>query len=378
MKTIEKYLLATGLLLTATTVSAQRIVQDIEDWMNSNISRVIDAKIDVQKNLGQERDVQQAGAPLKWRCDTYTFTLPKKRRQLLDAMIQALEANGHDNPNCYSINSLTETPKGDTNDSQRNLMIGDDVNRYVTIGKDYNNYLNVNILDAADTTKSHRYAYALEWRETGKGSTDVRYVVTYAKIPSAKSTIIQRDGPYLDFGKSRITVRKGKPMLIKGNARVQWGDKDYPMESLDSLFRDAEERLQDVNSRLNKKFQTDDVIVIWADSLDHDTNPVTDVAQRLRQGEEVNAADLLCNDNILLVFSQLKQQFLAGQNREFNAISVYNLCRQAKELGFFTDDASKEALEQLKREVGELITEAKETSDKIYFGLALSQLMKIK
>ena len=81
---------------------------------------------------------------------------------------------------------------------------------------------------------------------------------------------------------------------------------------------------------------------------------------------------------ILLIFSQLKQQYLAGQNREFNAISIYNLCRQANIYGFFNDKYSKEELELLKREVTELIAKAEETSEKVYFGLALSQLMKIE
>ena len=57
------------LLLAATSAAAQHMTQDIEDWMNSNISRVIDAKIEVQKSLGQERDVLTEGRPLKWRCD---------------------------------------------------------------------------------------------------------------------------------------------------------------------------------------------------------------------------------------------------------------------------------------------------------------------
>ena len=57
------------------------------------------------------------------------------------------------------------------------------MDRYITIGENYSNYLNVNILDNEDTTKTHRYAYALEWKEDYERNVYVRYIVTYAKIP---------------------------------------------------------------------------------------------------------------------------------------------------------------------------------------------------
>ena len=151
--------------------------------MSSLITQAIDNKVVVDKNLGQERDIQKEGNPLKWRCDILTFTLSKKQRSMLEDMIRAFEENGHHNPNCYGINSKrTGTSQAE---GKRNLMIGDDPNNYVTIGENYGNYLNVNILDATDTTKTHRYAYALEWKEDRKGNAFVRYIVTYAKIPSA-------------------------------------------------------------------------------------------------------------------------------------------------------------------------------------------------
>lgn len=376
-----------SLLLATTTAMAQHIVQDIEDWMSSNISRVIDAKIDVQKSLGQERDRLRDGAPLKWRFDTYSFTLPKKQRKLLDAMVQAFEANGHDNPNCYSINSQTETSDGDIYGRMGNLMIGEDVNRYVTIGKDYNNYLNVNILDTADASKTHRYAYALEWREARKGAVDVRYIVTYAKIPSAKSSI-----SVLDLGKAN--VNKFDNITFKGPVRFQWQGKDYPIEKIDSIFRDTEERNKQQRERLDsilrngkkeadrwrKAFVGDNSIVVWADSLNHDTDPVTDVVLRLQQGRSITADDLLCNDNILLVFSQMKKQFNEGDNMELNAISIYSLCKRARETGYFRNDA--DAKELLKSEIQDMVEGLVHTNafktERGYLELAIKELEKIE
>ena len=188
MKTILKNLMIASLLLASTAASAQKtIAQDLESWMSSLISQAIDNKVEVSKSLGQERDIQKEGTPLKWRCDIMTFTLPKKQRPLLDEMIKAFEANGTYNPLCYGVSTLTTgNPQ---NEGKRNLMVGEDPNRYVTIGEQYGNYINVNILDASDTSKTHRYAYALEWKEDSKGNTFARYIVTYAKIPSATKTI---------------------------------------------------------------------------------------------------------------------------------------------------------------------------------------------
>ncbi len=184
-----KNLILAGLMLATLNASAQKVVaQDIESWMSSLISQAIDNKVEVSKSLGQERDITKEGTPLKWRCDIMTFTLPKKQRFMLDEMIKAFEANGTYNPNCYGVNTLTTgNPQ---NEGKRNLMIGEDPSRYVTIGEQYGNYINVNILDATDTTKTHRYAYALEWKEDHKGNVFARYIVTYAKIPSAQTTTV--------------------------------------------------------------------------------------------------------------------------------------------------------------------------------------------
>lgn len=184
-----KNLILASLMLVSLNASAQKVVaQDIESWMSSLISQTIDNKVEVSKSLGQERDITKEGTPLKWRCDIMTFTLPKKQRSMLDEMIKAFEANGTYNPNCYVVNTLsTGNPQ---NDGKRNLMIGEDPSRYVTIGEQYGNYININILDASDTTKTHRYAYALEWKEDHKGNVFARYIVTYAKIPSAQTTTV--------------------------------------------------------------------------------------------------------------------------------------------------------------------------------------------
>lgn len=389
MKKIMKSLFLVSLLFAAaTTASAQR-AQEIEDWMSSLISKAIDSKVEVTKSLGQERDLHKEGTPLKWRCDIYQFTLPKKQRPLLEEMIKAFEANGHDNPNCYGVNSMSESSDGDTYGNLRNLMIGEDPNRYVTIGQDYNNFLNINILDAADSAKTHRYAYALEWREVHKGGVDVRYIVTYAKIPSATTTITQPSWPYIDLGRSRI-IRKSEPKQAENSARAYWlGDGRIGNSRIGNvhignekyqLHKDYEDYMKKMNDE--KVFWNGhQIAVAWNDTLEHATDPVTDVVSRLHQGQPITSDDLLCNDNILLIFSQLKQQYLAGQNTEFNAISIYTLCKRAREYGFFTSipgfPNDKSEVEQLKREVILLIDKTTDVSIRNYLQMALAELEKI-
>lgn len=305
MKTILKSLFFASLLLATTAASAQKvIVQDLEDWMGSLISRAIDNNVEVSKSFGQERDIQKEGTPLKWRCDIMTFTLPKKQRPLLDEMIKAFEANGHDNPLCYGINTLTTgNPQ---NEGMRNLIIGDDINRYVTIGKDYGNYVNVNILDANDTTKTHRYAYALEWKEDTKGNVIARYIITYAKIPTNFTATMQ---PSSLADEVADMVRNGREL---------WG-RDFAYN------------------------------------------------------------ELLSDDNILLLFSKMKQQYLLGGNREFNAISIFLLCKRAREFGYFKKVESKQMLKQLKDEVRELVnTGSNDKAVLYYLQQALLELEQIK
>ena len=166
------------------------------------------------------------------------------------------------------------------------------------------------------------------------------------------------------------------------------------MQSADSLIREAERKLKEGEERFEKakrsisishtrkasqpKFQTDGTIVAWSDTLKHEYDPVTDAIVRLHQGQLVNSDDLLCNENILLIFSQLKQQYLAGNNTEFNAISIYTLCKRAHEYGFFTDPNAKEELEQLKRDIVQMKSKSQDETLRSYLEMALTQLKMIE
>ena len=382
MKTLFKSLILAILILVPFTVSAQKvIVQDLESWMSSLITQAIDNKVVVDKNLGQERDIQKEGNPLKWRCDILTFTLSKKQRSVLEDMIRAFEENGHHNPNCYGINSKrmnTSQAEG-----KRSLMIGDNPNNYVSIGENYGNYLNVNILDPTDTTKTHRYAYALEWKEDRKGNAFVRYIVTYAKIPSAftnyKATI-KYPSTTIDLGRSRIY--KDVPKQAENKARAWYLQKDKVAKSVDKDIKDLNSKaIADYqNFKDSMRFENRPSL----ESLDKDFVRREDTNYGVKgsdgvwlpnnDGDAVN--DMLCNDNVLLMFSNLKQYYNSHQNAEFTAISIYTLCKQANTWMFFM--GAKEELEQLISEVTHLRDTANSRTDRMYFKMALDQLNQLK
>lgn len=309
MKKILKSLSFASLLLANMTASAQN--QMLES-LPTTVSR---SDISVQKSLSQERDVQREGLPMKSRCDIYTFTLTKKQSKgLLDRMIQVLENASREDPYCYGINTLsTGNPQSE---GKRNLIIGDDMNRYVTIGEQYGNYVNVNILDANDTTKTHRYAYVLEWKEDHKGNVLARYIITYAKIPSAFTATKQLPSSPTTAIQNSSLADEVKDMIKNG--RELWG-RDFA------------------------------------------------------------ADELISEENILLTFSKLKDQYINGNNHEFNAISIYLLCKRARSFGYFKGEGSKATLKQLKDEVRELVNTG--SSDKAvlyYLQHALLELQQIK
>ena len=379
MKTLFKSLILTSLILAPFTASAQKVIaQDLESWMSSLITQAIDNKVVVDKNLGQERDIQKEGNPLKWRCDILTFTLSKKQRSMLEDMIRAFEENGHHNPNCYGINSKrTGTSQAE---GKRNLMIGDDPNNYVTIGENYGNYLNVNILDATDTTKTHRYAYALEWKEDRKGNAFVRYIVTYAKIPSAFTSYnaTVKYPSWINQGNSRFykefkqAENKAKAWYLNKDKLAKRIGKD-----IQEIYKQANSEIENV---LNRQ-RLDSIRVEYERSFNipdttFEVKGSDGVWKPKDAAEAVN--DMLDDEIVLLMFSNLKQYYGNHQNAEFTAISIYSLCKYSNELNFFIDPYSKEELEQLMREVDKLIENAKTETDRKYFKMALYQLDQIK
>lgn len=288
MKTIIKCFF----FLLTTSVSAQnQLLEELPTMLQNKFG------IKMQKSINLERDIQREGRPLKSRADIYTFVLDKEQREkIFPGLLESFEKAGQQDPNCYGINSMNELMS-----SLRNLIIGDNLEHYVTIGQDYSNYINVNFIDAKDTTKTHRFAYALEWREmqgtTQKGSLEARFIITYAKIPMQQPSITY-------------------------NASIKQSDLTG------HIFTSEDE-------------------------------------------------DMYLGD-ILLLFAQLRQKYESGQNKPFNAFSIYSLCKRARNNGYFQNKGTKEELELLIDEVATLYNKETNPSLNHFLKLALEELAKIK
>ena len=355
MKTILKNLFIASLLLASMTASAQsQMLEELPTMLQKEFD------ITMKKSINYEGDVHTR--MLKSRCDIYTFTLTKKQQEkVFQGMLDGFEGVGHNDKNCYSVNSMNDlTGK----ESLRNLIIGDDPNRHITIGQDYNNYINVNILDEKDTTKTHRYAYALEWREQSgtseKGAIDVRYIITYAKIPSTYTATVSypslsvQNPSISGFIKERIRSPKSGTQQAPNKAQAWYLNKNPITRIEDKLSLSNGDTVFVVTSKINGENG------VW---LPNDPR------------EAVN--DMLCNDNVLLMFSNLKQYYNNHQNAELTAISIYTLCKHANVSDFFTDPRSFEELEQLMCEMDVLIENAKTETDRKYFQMAREQLEQI-
>lgn len=363
---MKKLLLGALLLLSAANASAQ--CKELEEGMDVIMNvELPNMDVQVHKSLSMQRNPNNL-AQLQSRCDIYSFTLQKKQRhEWLNDIFNLFENVGRKDPRCYAVHSMTETPDGNQQGSgQRALMIGEDQSHYVEIGKDYNNFQNVNILDAQDSTNTHRYAYALEWRENkSTGAIDMRYIVTYARIPSpnttSKTSIINLGNGRL--GNGRIENRLGNLRL--GNGRL--GD----MFTVDSVF-------------------WDEVVVdtVLSEELTADTalygRIFRSLSKEARQAapKTFSLDDLIGDENTLLVFSRLKQDLQAGKNQEFNAISIYNLCKSARKYHLFEIGSTKPELEMLKRDIRTLLANDKNVTQNEsayrYLQLALAELELIK
>lgn len=326
MKTFLKNLLTASMLFSSLTASAQCV--KLDERMKQLISEYSE-KYCTNKTINEARNPSKPNRPLQSRCEIYYFTLKKKdsyQRELLDEMLRAMETYGREDPNFYGINTMSGRENAAAN--RRRLMIGEGTESYVEIGKDHDNYLNVNILDEADSTKTHRYAYAVEWSERDK-HIYLRYIVTYAKIPSVTGTLqYNATMQPFDFGPSIIDKIKGHQDSIY----IKYPELNTFIKKYDRWLR--------------------------LDSIKYFNQTIN-------------------NGNFLLNFYNLNHYYWNNVTTDLTAISIYQLCKTGREHGVFKNPDAVEEWEQVMAELDKLIEVAKTETDRKYFLMAREQLQKI-
>ena len=158
--------------------------------------------IATSESVIRERDLSKPGNPMKSTLEVWDFTCDASLLSHIEQLSRIMTENSS-SEQCYYVKTHT-AGRMDWHD----ILVGDDPTRLVELGRsEHSNYTLVNFLDTLETTKTHRFAYALEWIEqnvpfklkeqNGKlvktPITEKTYkgkvVITYATMPQAKPQV---------------------------------------------------------------------------------------------------------------------------------------------------------------------------------------------
>ena len=152
--------------------------------------------------------------------DVYEFTLPQSSVSLIKDIERAFDK---DKDHAYSLNTATAGKKEYNYES---LAIGGSKTGYQLGDIRGSSYIYALFLDPEDESKTHRYAYAMEWRE-GSKEIEGKLVITYA------TTQKYREGRRM----SRTITVNGNNIKLKGSG-ISFGE-DIPLESSFSIGNDS-------------------------------------------------------------------------------------------------------------------------------------------
>ena len=184
-----------GFLISTISVAQENVKKAFDKFVASK-------NVQISKSISEERDFTKDNLPLIAKADVYNFTMKQKHRKLIDEVLSAFEKDRND-PNVYSI--LTHHGGHNIPLNTRELLVGNERKNSIYIGMDeWQSWQLICLLDPADKTRSHRYAYAIEWNDDPKqihlsGKIRGKLVVTYSVIPNglnvnhAKSTPSKKD-----------------------------------------------------------------------------------------------------------------------------------------------------------------------------------------
>lgn len=184
---------ATMLMLTATTAFGQQHIQEAFDALRQDkASKEVWATHSLEKDpdTGQMEGME----------DTYDFQITEpSRKQLVENIRQAFRL---DEGKAYSVSTGTHN----NSNGYTSLAVGDGSTGGVLIGQmKGSNWIYACFLDPEDTTRTHRYAYALEWVDDGnkiRGRIAKTYATTL-KFRQGKTTqrrTITVNGNSFSFG----------------------------------------------------------------------------------------------------------------------------------------------------------------------------------
>lgn len=226
------------------TVGAQNreVEQAMREWLAT-------PGVTTSESIVRERDLSQPGNPMKSMCEVWEFTCDVSLLSRIEHLSALMKANSTSD-NCYYVK--THTP-GHTD--WHDILVGDDPSRVVELGRsERSHYTLVNFLDTLDATKSHRYAYALEWQEqntpfklkeqngklikvpvtekTIKG----KVVMTYARVPKPNQ---QLQSENVHEYNATVRYSKNGELLKSIRERLQEADITDLVKALENWIDEA-------------------------------------------------------------------------------------------------------------------------------------------
>ena len=223
-----------------TSISAQEnVIHAFYDFVDSK-------KVTVVKSFSEEHDITKPNHPIVSQADVYAFTLKAKHRKLIDIVLAAFEKDRY-NENVYQV--LNHVGGRGIPTNGRELLVGKNRKNSVYIGmNEMDNWQLMCLLDPTDETRTHRYAYAIEWNEHPENSiADVikgKLVVTYSVIPEDVLTSQQSDATVKydatvknapTKGSSEEVAREMADMVLGGRLDELNADKGQMLLAFDAL-----------------------------------------------------------------------------------------------------------------------------------------------
>ena len=181
----NKLFLAAGILmLMPLTSHAQAFIKHAFNALITSELAQVESSHKLNKNPGT--GVKEG------QLDVYEFTIPISHHDLVDNVERAFE---QDKEKAYSLKTVSSKKSYD----YTSLAVGGDDSGYPLGDIKGSRYIYALFLDPKDMSKTHRYAYAMEWRKDEKEIVG-KLVVTYATTQQ-----------YRESGK------KGRIFRINGN-----------------------------------------------------------------------------------------------------------------------------------------------------------------
>lgn len=210
--------------------------------------------LSISESIVRERDLDKPGNPMKSMCEVWEFTCDAGLASKIESLCAQMTAKSC-SEHCYYTKTHT-AGRTDWHD----ILVGENQKDVVELGRSENSrYIIVNFLDTLDATKSHRYAYALEWQEqnlpfklkeqdgklvripvtekTLKG----KVVITYARMPQQKQQLQQED---LHEYNANIRHYKNGELLKSLRKKLKESDITELCKSMEKWIDDA---LEDEN-----------------------------------------------------------------------------------------------------------------------------------